>query len=50
MNDFSKKEKELIFKKNFLEKIKKEKIYKDILEKFSDAELIDVEIKKENND
>ena len=48
--EISKKEKELIFKKNLLEKTKKDKIYKNILEKFSDAELIDIEIEKKNND
>ena len=47
--ELSKKEKELIFKKNILEKIKKDQIYKNILEKFSDAELIDIEIKKKND-
>ena len=48
--EISKKEKELIFKKDLLEKVKKNKIYKNILEKFSDAELIDIEIEKKNND
>ena len=48
--ELSKKEKELIFKKNLLEKTKKDQIYKNILEKFSDAELIDIETEKKNND
>ncbi len=47
--EFSKKEKQLIFKKDILEKTKKDPIYKNILEKFSDAELIDIEIKKNND-
>ena len=47
--ELSKKEKELIFKKNFLEKIKKDQVYKNILEKFPDAELIDIEIEKNND-
>ena len=47
--EISKKEKELILKKDLLEKVKKNQIYKNILEKFSDAELIDVEIEKEND-
>ncbi len=42
----TKKNQELILKKNLLEKIKKDQIYKNVLEKFTDAELIDVEIKK----
>ncbi len=46
----TKKNQELIIKKNLLEKIKSEKFYKNILEKFTDAELIDVELKKKNND
>ena len=47
--EISKKEKELIFKKDLLEKVKKNQIYKNILEKFSDAELIDIEIEKDND-
>ncbi len=47
--EISKKEKELIFKKDLLEKVKKNQIYKNILEKFSDAELIDIEIEKDKD-
>ncbi len=45
----TKKNQELLLKNSILEKIKKDQIYKNILEKFSDAELIDVEIKKNND-
>ena len=46
----SKKEKEVNLKKELLEGVKNSLIYKNILEKFPDAELIDVKInKKENN-
>ncbi len=40
------KEKELIKKKQLIEKVKSEKLYKTILEKFPDADLIDVSQKK----
>jgi len=48
----SKKEKEAYSKKELLESIKDTSIYKDILEKFPDAELIDVKSKekKDKND
>ena len=39
----SKKEKEVIEKKELFEKIKKSKIYEKVLKKFPDAELIDIE-------
>ena len=46
----SKKEKEINLKNNLLEKAKESLIYKKVLETFSDAELIDIEKEKENND
>ena len=46
----SKKEKEINLKKDLLEKSKESLIYKKVLETFSDAELIDIEKEKENND
>ena len=45
----SKKEKEIIFRKELLEKEKKNKVYKKVLETFPDAELIDIEINVEKN-
>ena len=45
----SKKEKETIFRKELLEKEKKNKVYKKVLETFPDAELIDIEINVEKN-
>ncbi len=47
--DLSIKEKELMKKKELLDNAKSTKIYKSVLEKFPDAELINIEIKKENN-
>ena len=45
----SKKEKEVNLKKELIEKVKNSPIYKSVLEKFPDAELIDVKnIEKEN--
>ena len=44
----SKKEKEIIKKRQLLEKIKSEKIYLKVLESFPDAELIGVEENKKN--
>jgi len=46
----SKKEKEINLKKDLLEKSKESLIYKKVLETFSDAELVDIEKEKENND
>jgi DNA polymerase-3 subunit gamma/tau len=46
----SKKEKEINLKKDLLEKTKESLIYKKVLETFSDAELVDIEKEKENND
>ena len=48
--DSSVKEKEIILKKNFLEEIKKKQIYKDFLETFPDAELMDVKNVRRDND
>jgi len=45
----SKKEKEVNSKKELIENIKSSLIYKDILEKFPDAELIDAKAIKEDN-
>ena len=47
--DLSIKEKELMKKKELLDNAKSTKIYKSVLEKFPDAELINIEIKKEDN-
>jgi DNA polymerase III gamma and tau subunits C terminal. len=46
----SKKEKEIIKKKQLLESIKNEKIYLKVLEAFPDAELIDIEVNTKQND
>ena len=46
----SKKEKKINLQKELLEKAKKNKIYKKVLEFFPDAELIDIEIGEKNND
>ena len=48
--ELSKKEKEINLKKDLLEKSKESLIYKKVLETFSDAELVDIEKEKENND
>ena len=45
----SKKEKEVSLKKKLIEKVKDSSIYKNIQEKFPDAELIDIVTKKEEN-
>jgi DNA polymerase III subunit gamma/tau len=42
----SKKEKEVILKKELIEDTKNSSIYQDILEKFPDAELVDIKINK----
>ncbi len=44
------KENEINLKKNLLEKVKKEPIYKNFLEIFPDGELIDIETVEKNND
>ena len=46
----SKKQRNKINKKQLLLEAKKSEAYKKMLEKFPDAELIDVEIKNESND
>ena len=46
----SKKQRNEINKKQLLLEAKKSEVYKKMLEKFPDAELIDVEIKDEGND
>ena len=47
----SKKEKDMILKKELLENAKKSDVYKKVLETFPDAELIDVKTNiKKNND
>ena len=48
--ELSKKDKEIEIKKNYIKDAKKEKIYKTVIEKFSDAELIDIEVTKDSND
>jgi DNA polymerase-3 subunit gamma/tau len=45
----SKKEKEVNLKKDLIESVKNSSIYKNILEKFPDAELIDVKTNKKEN-
>jgi len=50
MGEPSKKEKKINLKKELLQKVKKNKIYKEVLENFTDAELIDIEIEEKNND
>ena len=45
----SKKEKEINLKKKMIENVKNSSVYKDVLEKFSDAELIEVKINEKNN-
>ena len=48
----SKKEKDIILKKELLDNAKKSEVYKKVLETFPDAELIDIDniIKEKNND
>ena len=46
----SKKENEIIIKKELLKKAKGSEAYKKVLETFSDAELIDIETDRERND
>ena len=50
IGDPSKKEKDIIIKKDFLDNAKKSEIYKKILKIFPDAELIDINMNKEKND
>ncbi len=48
--ELSKRDKEIEIKKNYIKDAKKEKIYKTVIEKFSDAELIDIEVIEDSND
>ena len=48
--ELSKKDKDIEIKKNYIKDAKKEKIYKTVIEKFSDAELIDIEVIEDSND
>jgi len=45
----SKKEKDVILKKKLLQNAKKSEVYKKVLETFVDAELVDIDTKKEKN-
>ena len=45
----SKKEKDVILKKKLLQNAKKGEVYKKVLETFVDAELVDIDAKKEKN-
>ena len=45
----SKKEKDVILKKKLLQNAKKSEVYKKVLETFVDAELVDIDAKKEKN-
>ena len=45
----SQKDKNEIFQNQSLEEAKKEDVYKKILELFPDAELIDIDVKKDEN-
>ena len=48
--ELSKKDKEAEIKKNYIKDAKKEKIYKTVIDKFSDAELIDIEVTEDSYD
>jgi len=47
--ELSKKEKDITSKKEFLENAKKGEVYKKVLEIFPDAELIDIDVKQDEN-
>ena len=49
IGELSKKEKDIISKKKFLEKAKRGEVYKKVLEIFPDAELIDIDVKQDEN-
>ena len=49
IGELSKKEKDISNKKKFLEKAKKGEVYKKVLEIFPDAELIDIDVKQDEN-
>ena len=48
--DFSIKEKELIKKKELTDKVKETELYKIVLKKFPDAELIDIDTQNKKED
>ena len=48
--ELSKRDKEIEIKKNYIKDAKKEKIYKTVIDKFSDAELIDIEVTEDSYD
>ena len=49
IGELSKKEKDIASKKRFLEDAKKGEFHKKVLETFPDAELIDIDFKKDEN-
>ena len=49
IGEISKKEKDIISKKKFLENAKRGEVYKKVLEIFPDAELIDIDVKQDEN-
>jgi len=49
IGELSKKEKDIISKKKFLENAKRGEVYKKVLEIFPDAELIDINVKQNEN-
>ena len=49
IGELSKKEKDIISKKKFLENAKRGEVYKKVLEIFPDAELIDIDVKQDEN-
>ena len=49
IGELSKREKDIISKKKFLENAKRGEVYKKVLEIFPDAELIDINVKQDEN-
>ena len=49
IGELSKKEKNIISKKKFLENAKRGEVYKKVLEIFPDAELVDINVKQDEN-
>jgi len=49
IGELSKKEKDIISKKKLLENAKRGEVYKKVLEIFPDAELIDIDVKQDEN-
>ena len=49
IGELSKKEKNIISKKKFLENAKRGEVYKKVLEIFPDAELIYIDVKQDEN-